>query len=80
MNNKILKISLLRYSNCSPEVNIWNIFDNEHPPFMHGKRATGDGMDPSWVLFERENYNVTLDTQRLPFFTFIKIHSNLKFH
>ena len=79
MTSKILKISFTKHAQCEPEVNIWNIFDIEHPPFMHGKRKHGDGMDPSAILFEKDNFNITLDTQRLPFLTFIKRQS-IMFH
>ena len=79
MSPKILKITLNRRAKCSPDINIWNIFDNEHPPFMHGKRENGDGLDPSFVLFEKDNFNVTLDTQKMPFMSFIKRQS-VMFH
>jgi hypothetical protein len=71
MNPKLLRISLERFSNAAPEVNVWNIFDSEHPAFMHGKRKNGEGMDPSFILYETDNMNVTLDSQRLPIVSWI---------
>jgi hypothetical protein len=75
MNHKLLHISLERYSNASPETNVWNIFDSEHPPYIHAKRQAGEGMDPSFILYESGNFNVTLDTQRLPLLSFIRYRS-----
>lgn len=75
MSYKLLNIRLIRHSNAAPELNVWNIFDAEHAPFMHGKRKTGEGMDPSYILFENDEMNVTLDTQRLPVLSFIRYRS-----
>jgi hypothetical protein len=75
MTYKILHIKLARECNAPPEINVWNIFDCEHPPFMHGKRKLGEGMEPSYILYEDNKMNITLDTQKLPFFSFIKYTS-----
>ncbi len=75
MSYKLLKIELERFSSVSPEINVWNIFDSEHPPFMHSKRKTGEGMDPSYMLYENNQMNVTLDTQRFPIFSFLRYRS-----
>jgi hypothetical protein len=75
MSGKLLKIKLERFSGTDPEINVWNIFDSEHPPFVHGKRKTGEGMEPSYFLYENDALNVTLDTQKLPFFSFLKYRS-----
>lgn len=72
MKYKLLKIRLERFSSASPEINVWNIFDSEHPPYMHSKRKNGEGMDPSYMLYENSEMNVTLDTQRLPVLSFIR--------
>jgi hypothetical protein len=77
--NNILKIKLKKIIKCSPEINVWNIFDAEHPPFIHGRRKYGDGMDPSFILFELKNINISLDTQKFPFFSFIK-RKSIMFH
>ena len=72
MKSKILKLKLVKYAKSSPEVNVWNIFDSEHPHYVHAKRKYGDGMDMSEALIENKNFCLTIDQQRLPFFTFIK--------
>jgi hypothetical protein len=77
MSHKLLKIRLERFSKASPDINVWNIFDSEHPPYMHGKRKNGEGMDPSYMLYEDDKMNVTLDTQRLPVLSFIRYRSTM---
>lgn len=69
---KILKIKIQKKIKCSPEINVWNIFDSEHPKYIHGSRKLKDGMDQSFILFEKNNFNITLESQKLPIFSFIK--------
>jgi len=75
MDNRILKIDLKKLADIDPAINVWNIFDSEHPPFVHGKRKTGEGMDPSFIIFENSSMNVTYDTQKLPIISFFKYKS-----
>ena len=75
ISDKILKIDISKVANIDPAINVWNIFDSEHPPFIHGKRKTGEGMEPSIILYENSNMNVSYDTQKLPIFSFIKYKS-----
>jgi len=75
MKHNLLKIRLERTCKVDPAINVWNIFDSEHPPFIHSKRKLGEGMEPSYILYENDNMNVTLDTQRLPILSFIKYRS-----
>ena len=77
--NKILKVKLVKYASTPSEINVWNIFDNEHSHYVHKKRKYGDGMGMSQVMVENKNFCLTIDEQRLPIFTFIK-RKSLMFH
>lgn len=77
--NKILKVKLVKYASTPPEINVWNIFDNEHAHHVHKKRKYGDGMDMSQVMIENKNFCLTIDEQRMPILTFIK-RKSLLFH
>lgn len=77
--SKILKIKLVKYANTPPIMSAWNIFDTEHPAFVHGNRQHGDGMEASTVLVENKDFLLTIDKQRMPFLKFIKRES-LMFH
>jgi len=79
MKNKIIKVKLVKYAKSSPEVNVWNIFDSEHPHYIHAKRKYGEGMDMSEALIENKNFSLTIDQQRLPILSFIK-RKSLMFH
>jgi len=73
MTDNILKIKIEKtLPSVSPEINVWNIFDSEHPPYMHGKRRTGEGMEASTILYENKEMNISLDTQKFPLFGFLK--------
>jgi hypothetical protein len=45
MKSKILKLKLVKYAKSSPEVNVWNIFDSEHPHYVHAK----ENMAMVWI-------------------------------
>ena len=79
MQNKILKIRLVKFANTPPIISAWNIFDTEHAPFIHGKRSLGDGMEPSTLLIENKDFFLTIDEQRMPIFKFIT-RKSLMFH
>ena len=76
---KLLKIKFEADAETPSLINVWNIWDTEHPEYIHGSRTLNDGMNHLKVYIENENFYLSLDEQKFPIFSFFK-RKSLMFH